>query len=114
MTTAAAGQRVLILFAHPALHRSRVNRALVRAVRDVAGVTFHDLYESYPDFDVDVRREQQLLLAHDLIVLEDDPYGLVRFDGEPLPSLFELSDGATAYSSSVVADGDIMHIRFNV
>jgi DNA-binding transcriptional MocR family regulator len=33
-------------------------------------------------------------------VLEDDPYGLVRFDGEPQPSLFELSNGATTYSSS--------------
>jgi DNA-binding transcriptional MocR family regulator len=36
----------------------------------------------------------------DLLVLEDDPYGLVRFDGEPLPSLFELSGGEVAYSSS--------------
>ena len=33
-------------------------------------------------------------------MLEDDPYGLVRFDGEPLPSLFELSGGETGYSSS--------------
>jgi len=33
-------------------------------------------------------------------VLEDDPYGLVRFEGEPLPSLFELSGGDVAYSSS--------------
>ena len=35
-----------------------------------------------------------------MLVLEDDPYGLVRFEGEPLPSLFELSGGQTAYSSS--------------
>lgn len=28
-----------------------------------------------------------------LHVLEDDPYGLVRFDGEPQPSLFELEGG---------------------
>ena len=33
-------------------------------------------------------------------MLEDDPYGLVRYEGEPLPSLFELSDGTIAYSSS--------------
>jgi DNA-binding transcriptional MocR family regulator len=46
------------------------------------------------------RRVVELAREHDLLVLEDDPYGLVRFDGEPLPSLFELSDGATAYSSS--------------
>jgi len=42
----------------------------------------------------------ELAQAHDLLVLEDDPYGLVRFEGEPLPSLFELSGGTTAYSSS--------------
>ena len=74
MTTAAAGHRVLILFAHPALHRSRVNRALVRAVRDVADVTFHDLYELYPDFDVDRAHEQELLLRHDLLVLQHPFY----------------------------------------
>ena len=33
-------------------------------------------------------------------MLEDDPYGLVRFEGEALPSLLELSDGETTYSSS--------------
>jgi DNA-binding transcriptional MocR family regulator len=46
------------------------------------------------------RRLAELAAEHDLLVLEDDPYGLIRFDGEPLPSLFELSGGATAYSSS--------------
>src|SRR6516165_427606 len=39
-------------------------------------------------------------LEHSLLVLEDDPYGLCRYDGEPLPSLFELSGGGVAYSSS--------------
>ena len=63
-------QSVLILFAHPALQKSRVNRVLVEGVRDLAGVTFHDLYEAYPDFDIDVRREQQLLLEHDIIVFQ--------------------------------------------
>jgi 2-aminoadipate transaminase len=42
----------------------------------------------------------ELAREHDLLVLEDDPYGLVRFEGEPLPSLLELSNGETAYSSS--------------
>jgi 2-aminoadipate transaminase len=42
----------------------------------------------------------ELAREHDLLVLEDDPYGLVRFDGEALPSLFELSGGEVAYSSS--------------
>jgi 2-aminoadipate transaminase len=46
------------------------------------------------------RRIVELAAAHDLLVLEDDPYGLVRFDGEALPSLFDLSGGTVAYSSS--------------
>jgi 2-aminoadipate transaminase len=45
-------------------------------------------------------RIAELAREHGLLVLEDDPYGLVRFDGEPLPSLFDLSGGEVAYSSS--------------
>jgi glutathione-regulated potassium-efflux system ancillary protein KefG len=59
---------VLILFAHPALQKSRVNRILGRAVKDLDGVTFHDLYERYPEFDIDVAYEQGLMLAHDIVV----------------------------------------------
>ena len=39
------------------------------------------------------RRIVELAREHDLLVLEDDPYGLVRFEGDPLPSLLELSGG---------------------
>jgi DNA-binding transcriptional MocR family regulator len=49
------------------------------------------------------RRHQLAEIAreHELLVLEDDPYGLVRFDGEALPTLFELEGGThVAYSSS--------------
>jgi DNA-binding transcriptional MocR family regulator len=45
-------------------------------------------------------RVVELAREHDLLVLEDDPYGLVRYEGEPLPSLLELSGGTIAYSSS--------------
>ncbi|MGB8328609.1 MAG: NAD(P)H-dependent oxidoreductase [Polyangiales bacterium] len=65
----AASNRILVLFAHPALERSRVNRVLVRGLDQMEGVTFHDLYEAYPDFDVDVEREQRLLEAHDVVVM---------------------------------------------
>ena len=62
--------RVLILFAHPALERSRVHRRLIRGLDSLPGVTFNDLYEAYPTFDIDVKREQELLAAHDLIVVQ--------------------------------------------
>lgn len=62
--------KVLVLFAHPALERSRVNRDLLGAVRARPGVTFHDLYEEYPDMHVDVAREQALLQAHDVALFQ--------------------------------------------
>jgi DNA-binding transcriptional MocR family regulator len=46
------------------------------------------------------RRLAELAAERGLLVLEDDPYGLVRYEGEPLPSLFDLSGGTTAYCSS--------------
>ena len=47
------------------------------------------------------RRLIELARAHDLLVLEDDPYGLVRFEGEAPPTLFELDGGERViYSSS--------------
>jgi 2-aminoadipate transaminase len=47
------------------------------------------------------RRIVELARSHDLLVLEDDPYGLVRYGGEPVPSLFELAGGeGIVYSSS--------------
>lgn len=61
--------RILVLFAHPAFERSRVNQVLVNGIEDVPGVTFQDLYEAYPEFDIDVRREQDLLDGHDIVVL---------------------------------------------
>lgn len=67
---ADAQNRILILFAHPALERSRVNRVLTEGLDSLPGVTFHDLYEAYPDFDIDVRREQALLETHDVVVLQ--------------------------------------------
>ena len=47
------------------------------------------------------RRLVELAADHDLLVLEDDPYGLVRFEGDPLPTLHELEGGERViYSSS--------------
>lgn len=59
---------VLILFAHPSYARSRANRALRAVAKDLDHVTVHDLYETYPNFLIDVEAEQRLLLDHDHIV----------------------------------------------
>jgi Flavodoxin-like fold len=36
--------------------------------------TISDLYEEYPTFDINVQREQELLLAHDIIVFQHPFY----------------------------------------
>jgi glutathione-regulated potassium-efflux system ancillary protein KefF len=60
--------RILVLYAHPAPHRSRINRRLAEAARSLDGVLLHDLYETYPDFFIDVPREQALLEQAELVV----------------------------------------------
>jgi glutathione-regulated potassium-efflux system ancillary protein KefG len=67
-------RRLLILFAHPAFQKSQINRELVVAVESMPGVTTNDLYELYPHFHIDIAREQQLLLNHDLIVWQHPLY----------------------------------------
>ena len=47
------------------------------------------------------RRIAELAREHDVLVLEDDPYGLVRYEGAALPTIFELEGGTNvAYASS--------------
>ena len=67
-------RRILVLFAHPVLERSRVNRRLIQEAREISGVTVHDLYEAYPTMDIDVKREQRLLLDHEVIVFQHPFY----------------------------------------
>ena len=77
-------RRVLVLFAHPVLERSRVNRRLLDAIRELAGVSVQDLYEEYPTLAIDVQRwaehvrERLLAPGHDAQVRDRLP---CRLDG---------------------------------
>ena len=67
-------KHILILFAHPAFRRSKINAALRRSVEGLKGITFHDLYASYPDFLLDVTHEQQMCEEHDVIIFQSPLY----------------------------------------
>ncbi len=67
-------RRILLLLAHPSLDRSEVNRPMADAVVDIDGMTVVDLYAEYPDFQIDIDREQQRLLEHDVIVFQHPLY----------------------------------------
>lgn len=66
--------KILILFAHPALHKSNINKQLIEGLDSINGLTFHDLYEFYPEYDIDIREEQKLLTEHDCIIFHHPMY----------------------------------------
>jgi len=61
---------ILVIAAHPNLENSRANRALLDAIQGLENVHIHDLYKEYPDWHIDVNREQELLLGYERIVFQ--------------------------------------------
>jgi len=66
--------KILVLYAHPNPNESKINRTLINAAADLKGVTIHDLYHHYPDFDIDIKVEQDLLIQADIIVFQHPLY----------------------------------------
>ena len=62
-------KKTLILLAHPHMEQSRLNKTLLEAIKNESDITVHDLYEHYDsNQDIDVAKEQELLLTHDRII----------------------------------------------
>ncbi len=74
----AAGRRPKFIYTVPNFHNP-------------AGVTM----------SLERRRELVRIAAErELLVLEDNPYGLLRYEGEPLPTLYSLDDEFVIYAST--------------
>ncbi len=67
-------KKILVLFAHPRKSTSVAQKVMLDSIEGLDGVTIHDLYATYPNFMIDVRAEQALLLEHDIIVLQHPFY----------------------------------------
>ena len=67
-------KKILVLFAHPRFESSRANQALIKRISRLEGVTIHDLYEHYPDFNIDISYEKELLIQNDIIILQHPFY----------------------------------------
>ncbi len=59
---------IALIYAHPHPARSRANRVLLDSARSAAGVTVRSLYDTYPDFEIDVDAERRLITQAKLIV----------------------------------------------
>lgn len=77
--------RLLLLVAHPALEKSRLHTTMLKQAQKLFDVTVNDLYQHYPFFDIDVKREQELLLSHDVIIFQHLLYYLKELLPIPEP-----------------------------
>jgi glutathione-regulated potassium-efflux system ancillary protein KefF len=59
---------ICVIHAHPYPHRSHANRVLADAIKALPDVDLRELYDRYPDFDIDVAAEQQALQAAKVVV----------------------------------------------
>jgi glutathione-regulated potassium-efflux system ancillary protein KefG len=66
--------KILIIFAHPLFEKSRIHQALVKVIPKSPQITFHDLYELYPDFNINVKKEKSVLHTHDVIIWQHPFY----------------------------------------
>ena len=56
--------------AHPNIEQSKVNKALLGAISDCEKIKVHEIYKLYPQFDIDVKKEQSLLVESNTIVFQ--------------------------------------------
>lgn len=62
--------KLIVYHAHPAQTLSKANKALALQAKVMDGITYVDLYAEYPRFDIDIEKEQQRLLEHDVILFQ--------------------------------------------
>lgn len=63
--------KALVILAHPNIDDSRVNKRWRQELAQYPNeIAIHELYKEYPDWNIDVEREQRLLEAHDHIILQ--------------------------------------------
>jgi glutathione-regulated potassium-efflux system ancillary protein KefG len=66
--------KILVNVFHPNLEKSRVNRRWIKELEAHNEITINNGYSRYPDWKIDVMREQELLLAHNRIVFQHPFY----------------------------------------
>jgi len=63
--------KVVVIFAHPDVDGGSVaNKVIINKVREIGGVEVRDLYKMYPDFNIDIEAEQEVLTGADVIIFQ--------------------------------------------
>ena len=66
--------RILVNLFHPNLSSSRGNKRVAEKISELTNLTLRDIYSECPDSKFDIKKEQELLLDHDLIVFQHPFY----------------------------------------
>lgn len=62
--------KTLVILTHPNIETSNWNKAWLEALEKDGSFTIHQIYKEYPDENIDVAKEQQLIEAHDRIIFQ--------------------------------------------
>jgi putative NADPH-quinone reductase len=74
--------KTLVVVAHPDIETSVINKAWLEELRKYPELyTVHELYNVYPDWQIDVAQEQKLIEAHEKFVLQ---FPVFWFSSPPL------------------------------
>lgn len=94
--------KIMNLVFHPDLQQSRVNKTWKKQLEQSGKIaSSRDLYREYPDFNIDVEKEQQLLLQHDRIIFQ---FPLYWYSVPPL--LKKWMDDVLTYNFAYGSKGD--------
>lgn len=66
--------KILVNIFHPNMEQSKINRRWEQELREMTGITVNAQYAQYRDWNIDVTREQKLLLEHDRIIFQHPLY----------------------------------------
>ncbi|GEK91883.1 NAD(P)H-dependent oxidoreductase [Alkalibacterium kapii] len=62
--------KTLIIVSHPSVLESGSQQFLIQSLPDDEEITLHILEETYPNGDIDIKKEQKLLVNHDRILFQ--------------------------------------------
>ncbi|WP_282807655.1 NAD(P)H-dependent oxidoreductase [Hafnia alvei] len=97
-------KKVLVLAAHRFPDQSRISHAAIDALKTQKNVTVNELMRHYPDYNIDVEREQKLLTEHDIVVM------LFPFYWYSSPAILkEWQDAVLTYGFAYGSQGKALH-----
>lgn len=63
--------KTIIILAHPNIEQSHINKSWIEALsRSNPEVKIHNIYKTYPDWNIDAAAEQALLEQYDRVILQ--------------------------------------------